>query len=146
MSIAYYTFVSIFGNNWEDVMLLGSGSFRVLQMAFKSRFTSLFPSAEWTRESLPWRTLAACSSELKYTAKITTKWIYTIVYIASKAFIFTSFSSFLQMSNLQMSFRQSSFFFSLSLISPEISVGYGQAISLRRPLTSSWKLSGSSMH
>lgn len=41
--------------------------------------------------------------------------------------------------NLQRSLRQSSFSFNLSLISPDISDEYGQAISLKKPLISSWK-------
>lgn len=43
--------------------------------------------------------------------------------------------------NLQRSLRQSSFSLNLSLMSPDISDEYGQAISLRKPLISSWKLS-----
>lgn len=42
---------------------------------------------------------------------------------------------------LHRSLRQSSFFLNLSLMSPDISDEYGQAISLRKPLISSWKLS-----
>jgi len=43
--------------------------------------------------------------------------------------------------NLQRSLRQSSFSLNLSLMSPDTSDEYGQAISLRKPLISSWKLS-----
>lgn len=42
---------------------------------------------------------------------------------------------------LRRSLRQSSFSLNLSLMSPDISDEYGQAISLRKPLISSWKLS-----
>lgn len=47
--------------------------------------------------------------------------------------------------NLHRSFKQSSFFFKRSLISPDMSTEYGHAISFKKPLISSWKLSRSSL-
>ena len=47
-------------------------------------------------------------------------------------------------SNLRRSFKQSSFFFKRSFTSPDMSTEYGHAISFKKPLISSWKLSRSS--
>lgn len=47
--------------------------------------------------------------------------------------------------NLHKSCKQSSFFFKRSLISPDMSTEYGHAISFKKPLISSWKLSRSSL-
>lgn len=52
---------------------------------------------------------------------------------------------YLRKGNLHRSFKQSSLLFKRSLISPDTSTEYGQAISFKKPLISSWKLSRSSL-